>query len=43
MLHALAPTPAEAEAACSAVKADIEKLSGFPLLAERTRTPAPAA
>ncbi|MGW5328024.1 hypothetical protein [Streptomyces sp. NPDC004014] len=43
MLHALAPTPAEAEAACPAVKADIEKLSGFPLPAERTRTPAPAA
>ncbi|MER6472397.1 ATP-grasp domain-containing protein [Streptomyces collinus] len=43
MLRALAPTPAEAEAACSTVKADIEKLFGFPLLAERTRTPAPAA
>ncbi|WP_309051911.1 hypothetical protein [Streptomyces sp.] len=43
MLRALAPTPAEAEAACSAVKADVEVLLGFPLLAERTRTPAPAA
>ncbi|WP_459247477.1 ATP-grasp domain-containing protein [Streptomyces youssoufiensis] len=42
MLRALAPTPAEAEAACSAVKADIEGLFGFPLLAERTRTPTPA-
>ncbi|MFD5000040.1 ATP-grasp domain-containing protein [Streptomyces buecherae] len=42
MLRALAPTPAEAEAACSAVKADIERLFGFPLLAERTRTPTPA-
>ncbi|MER7625346.1 ATP-grasp domain-containing protein [Streptomyces sp. NPDC126503] len=43
MLRALAPTPAEAEAACSAVKAGIEGLFGFPLLAERTRTPAPVA
>ncbi|MFJ4877308.1 acetyl-CoA carboxylase biotin carboxylase subunit family protein [Streptomyces sp. NPDC088745] len=43
MLRALAPTPAEAEAACSAVKADIEDLFGFPLLAERTRTPAAVA
>ncbi|MFJ8948012.1 ATP-grasp domain-containing protein [Streptomyces sp. NPDC102395] len=43
MLRALGPTPAEAEAACSAVKADIEALFGFPLLAERTRTPAPPA
>ncbi|MGW0331803.1 ATP-grasp domain-containing protein [Streptomyces sp. NPDC003011] len=43
MLRALAPTPAEAEAACSAVKADIEGLLGFPLLAEQARTPAPVA
>ncbi|WP_217200901.1 ATP-grasp domain-containing protein [Streptomyces buecherae] len=42
MLRALAPTPAEAEAACSAVKADIEGLFGFPFLAEQTRTPIPA-
>ncbi|WP_197995983.1 ATP-grasp domain-containing protein [Streptomyces buecherae] len=42
MLRALARTPAEAEAACSAVKADIEGLFGFTLLAERTRTPIPA-
>ncbi|MFD4787067.1 ATP-grasp domain-containing protein [Streptomyces sp. NPDC058459] len=43
MLRALASTPAEAEAACSAVKTDIEALFGFALLAERTRTPAPVA
>ncbi|MET9254014.1 ATP-grasp domain-containing protein [Streptomyces sp. NPDC003717] len=43
MLRALAPTPAAAEAACRAVKADIESLFGFPLLAEQTRTPAPLA
>ncbi|MFF7975724.1 ATP-grasp domain-containing protein [Streptomyces sp. NPDC007905] len=43
MLRAVAPTPAEAEAACSAVKADIEGFLGFPSLAERTRTPAPVA
>ncbi|WP_345278246.1 hypothetical protein [Streptomyces gulbargensis] len=38
-----APAPAGAESARSAVKADSEGLFGFPLLAERTRTPAPAA
>lgn len=43
MPRALAPTPAEAEAACSAVKADIQDLFGFPLLTERTRTPARVA
>ncbi|MFF5029763.1 acetyl-CoA carboxylase biotin carboxylase subunit family protein [Streptomyces collinus] len=43
MLRALASTPAEAEATCTAVKADMETLFGFPLLAERTRTPAPVA
>jgi biotin carboxylase len=41
MLRALAPTPAGAEEACRTVKAGIEDLFGFPLLAERTRTPAP--
>ncbi|MFF5254052.1 hypothetical protein ACFY4K_18660 [Streptomyces leeuwenhoekii] len=43
MLRAPAPTPAEAEAAGSAGRADIENLLGFPQLVERTRTPAPAS